>query len=347
MTVQQWLIAAAIIVGSFLILKVLLRLVTSRLRKFAQTTETQVDDFIVEILSQTKVLSLLILAVYVGSLVITMPRVTLRVLNVVAIVTGLLQTGLWGNVVISFILNRTIRRRVREDAASTTMVTALGFLGRLVFWSVILMLVLDNVGVNVTSLAAGLGIGGIAIALALQNVLGDLFASLSIVLDKPFVLGDFIIVDQFLGTVEHIGLKTTRIRSLSGEEVIFSNTDLLKSRIRNYKRMFERRVVFSVGITYQTPREKLAKVSGMLRSVVEAQSNVRFDRAHFKEFGDSALVHEVVYFVRSADYNLYMDVQQAINLEIVNRFNAEGIEFAYPTRTLFVQSQGTAESLRK
>ncbi len=339
-SVEQWLITAAIIIGSFVVLTVLLRFVTKRLKKFAEATETQVDDVIVELLSSTKPIFLLIFAVYVGSLGVTLPKAALSWLNIVVVAGSLLQAGLWGNAIISFILNRTVRRRVREDASSATMVTALGFVGRLAFWSVIILLVLDNLGVNITGLAAGLGIGGIAIALALQNILADLFASLSIVLDKPFVIGDFIIVDQFLGTVEHIGLKTTRIRSLSGEEVIFSNTDLLKSRIRNYKRMFERRVVFTVGITYQTPREKLAGVGGMLRSIVEAQPNVRFDRAHFKEFGDSALVYEVVYYVRSADYNMYMDIQQTINLEIVNRFASEGIEFAYPTRTLFVQTQG-------
>lgn len=343
-TILQWLITAAIIVGSFVVLTILLRFVTNRLRKFAETTETQVDDLIVELLSRTKVLFLLILAVYLGSLGVTLPRSTLRVLNIVVVIVSLLQAGLWGNAIISFVLRRTVRRRMLEDAASATMMTAFGFVSRLVFWSVIVLLVLDNVGVNITGLAAGLGIGGIAIALALQNILADLFASLSIVLDKPFVIGDFIIVDQFQGTVDHIGLKTTRVRSLSGEEVIFSNTDLLRSRIRNYKRMFERRVVFTVGITYQTLNEKLARVSGMLRKIVETQSNVRFDRSHLKELGDSALVFEVVYFVLSSDYNIYMDIQQSINLEIVKQFKEEGIKFAYPTRTVFVQSQQTVES---
>ncbi|MBI3004869.1 MAG: mechanosensitive ion channel family protein [Ignavibacteriales bacterium] len=341
LTLQQWLITTGIIAGSFALLTILLRFVTKRLKKVAETTETRVDDLIVELLSNTKPLFLLVLAFYLGSLGVALPKATLRWFNLIVVIVSLLQAGLWGNAIISFVLNRTVHRRLREDAASATMVTALGFMGRLIFWSVILLLVLDNLGVNITGLAAGLGIGGIAIALALQNVLGDLFASLSIVLDKPFVIGDFIIVDQFLGTVEHIGLKTTRIRSLSGEEVIFSNTDLLKSRIRNYKRMFERRVAFSVGITYQIPGEKLRHVSQMLRSIVEAQSNVRFDRAHFKEFGDSALVYEVVYYVRSSDFNLYMDIQQSINLEIVKQFKQEGIEFAYPTRTVFIQHQGT------
>jgi small-conductance mechanosensitive channel len=230
-----------------------------------------------------------------------------------------------------------VQRKLQTDAAGATTITALGFLGRVILWSLLLLVALDNMGVSITGLVAGVGIGGIAIALAVQSILSDLFASLSIVLDKPFVIGDFIIVDNFLGTVEHIGLKTTRVRSLSGEQLIFSNTDLLNSRIRNYKRMFERRVVFEVGITYQTPPEKVKAVSGMIRAIIEDQPKVRFDRAHFKNFGDSALVYEAVYFMMTSEYNDYMDTQERVNLAIMIQFAEHGIEFAYPTRTLFVQ----------
>jgi len=167
-------------------------------------------------------------------------------------------------------------------------------------------------------------------------VLGDLFASISIVLDKPFVIGDFIIVGDMLGTVEHIGIKTTRVRSLFGEQLIFSNNDLLNSRIRNYKRMDERRIVFSIGVVYQTPYEKLSAIPGMVREIVEAQEQTRFDRAHFSKFGDFALIYEIVYYVKIPDYNAYMDIQEAINLEIYRKFQEQGIEFAYPTQTVFV-----------
>jgi small-conductance mechanosensitive channel len=185
---------------------------------------------------------------------------------------------------------------------------------------------------------AGLGVGGIAVALAAQNILGDLFASLSIVLDRPFVLGDFLIVDDLMGSVEEIGLKTTRVRSLSGEQLVFSNTDLLNSRIRNYGRMFERRVVFQLGVTYQTPREQLQAIPGMVRDAVEAHGDrVRFDRAHFAKYGDFALSFEIVYYVLGPDYNEYMDIQQAINLDIHQRFEDAGIAFAYPTQTLFLE----------
>ncbi len=203
-------------------------------------------------------------------------------------------------------------------------------------WSLILLLILDNLGINVTALLAGLGIGGIAIALALQNVLGDLFASLSIMIDKPFEIGDFIVVGEFRGTVEHIGLKTTRIRSLSGEQNIFSNTDLLQSRIRNFRRMSERRVEFRIEVTYQTPLEKLQKIPEILQNIITAIEKTRFDRSHFKEYGESGLVFETVYYILSSDYNLYINIQQRINLEIFRIFKEEKIEFAYPTRTLYI-----------
>lgn len=168
----------------------------------------------------------------------------------------ILQGGLWASAGISFALRQTIEKRMERDLSSTTTITFLGFVARLLLWIIVLLLILDNMGVNITGLVAGLGIGGIAVALAVQNILGDLFASLSIVLDKPFVIGDFVVVDSLSGTIEHIGLKTTRIRSLGGEQLVFSNNDLLKSRIRNYKRMSERRIVFSFGVVYQTPLEK-------------------------------------------------------------------------------------------
>jgi len=195
---------------------------------------------------------------------------------------------------------------------------------------VVLLLALDTLGIDITALVAGLGVGGIAVALAVQKVLGDLFASLSIVLDKPFAVGDFLIIDQHMGSVEYVGLKTTRLRSLSGEQLVFSNSDLLGSRIRNYGRMYERRVVFNIGVTYQTPRDKLVMIPQILRAAIEAQKRTRFDRAHFKEFGDFALNFESVYYVVGPDYNTYMDIQQAINLFIQKVSKRK--ELSLPTR---------------
>jgi small-conductance mechanosensitive channel len=215
-----------------------------------------------------------------------------------------------------------------------TTVTALAFIGQLLLFTLLLLLALDNLGIDVTALITGLGIGGIAVALAAQNILGDLFASLSIVFDKPFVLGDFIIVGSDMGTVEKIGLKTTRLKSLSGDQLIFSNNDLLKSRIVNCRRMRERRVAFSVGVACGPPREKLEQIPSMLREIVQSQKEVRFDRAHLKELGGYSLNFEVVYFVLTPDYTVYMDIQQSINLAIYEQLAEMSVELAYPTQTL-------------
>ncbi|NOQ97827.1 MAG: mechanosensitive ion channel [Calditrichae bacterium] len=247
-----------------------------------------------------------------------------------------------GNSLIQYWVERYKKKKLAEDAASVTTFTALGFLLRLVLWSVIALLILDNLGIDITTLVAGLGITGIAVALAVQNILGDLFASLSIVLDKPFVIGDFIIIDNYLGSVEHIGLKTTRLRSISGEQLVMSNSDLLNSRIRNFKRMYERRVLFSLGVTYQTPLEKLQLIPSMIKEIIVKQEHARFDRAHFKEYGDFSLNFEIVYWVQKPEYITYMNTQQAINIEIFKQFEEQGIEFAYPTQTLFMTKEQDA-----
>ena len=206
-------------------------------------------------------------------------------------------------------------------------------------WTVILFLVLDNLGINITTLVAGLGIGGIAIALAAQNILGDIFNSVVILVDKPFEVGDFIIVGNEMGVVEKIGIKTTRVRSLFGEQVVFTNSDLIGSRIKNYKRMQERRITFQIGVTYQTSAEKLEQIPGMIKEIVAAIDKTRFDRSHFKGYGDFSLNFETVYYVLSGDYNLFMDIQQAINLALFRKFEDKGIVFAYPTQTLFVDDK--------
>lgn len=225
-----------------------------------------------------------------------------------------------------------------SDTASTLV--GLRWLILIAAYAVIFLLALQNLGVDVTAMIAGLGIGGIAIALAAQNVLGDLFASLTISLDKPFVVGDFIVVGTEMGTIEAIGLKTTRVRSLSGEQLVFSNSDLLGSRIRNFKRMEQRRVVFAFGVVYSTPPEQLEEIPSIVRRAVEAQPNARFDRCHFHRFGNSSLDFETVYHVGTRDFNPHMDVQQAVHLAIARAFLERGIEFAFPTQTIYLANEG-------
>ncbi len=337
--VWTWLLAAAVIIVVAMILILLRRFVHRRLVEFAKRTATKVDDLTAAVLGRTQFWFLAAVSLYVGSLVLTLPAVAVRVISTIAVLALLIQVGIWGTALVTFWMTRSVKRKLEEDAATATSMAALGFIIKLVLWAVILLLALDNMGLDITALIAGLGIGGIAVALALQSILGDLFASLSIVIDKPFVIGDFLIVDDLLGTVERIGLKTTRVRSLSGEQLVFANSDLLNSRIRNYKRMFERRIVFSIGVTYQTPSEKLTAIPAMIREIIEAQEMTRFDRAHFKAYGDFALMFETVYYVLVPDYNTYMDIQQAINLAIYERFEKEGIDFAYPTQTLYVSPE--------
>jgi small-conductance mechanosensitive channel len=264
-----------------------------------------------------------------------------HLLRTVAVLALIIQVALWGNLVVDRGLQRYADRKLKGDPASLLTITALVFIGRLILFSVLLLLALSNLNIDVSALITGLGIGGIAVALAVQNILGDLLASMSIVFDKPFVPGDFIIVGDSMGTVQHIGLKTTRLTSLSGEQLVFSNTDLLQSRIRNFKRMKERRAVFSVGVTYETPPERLQQIPGLLRDAVQSQPDTRFDRAHFKEFGPFSLNFEVVYFVLAPDMTLYLDIQQAINFNILQQFAQLGIDFAYPTQTLHLQAPGT------
>ena len=346
-SIKNWIISVAIVIVSFLILRIIKSFIYKRIKKIAQKTSTDLDDLIADIFKQTKIFFLFALSIYFGSLTLTLPQIASIVISKLVVISLLVQGAIWGLGIITYLLERYKKQRFQDDAAGLTTFSALGFVTRLVLWTFILLLILDNLGINITTLVAGLGIGGIAVALALQNILGDLFASLSIVLDKPFVLGDFIIVDNYLGTIEYIGLKTTRLRSLSGEQLVFSNNDLLKSRIRNFKRMYERRVVFSIGVTYQTTHDKLAKIPKMIRGIVEAQDPIRFDRSHFKEFGNFSLNYETVYWVKSPDYNKYMDIQQNINLALYKKFEEEEIEFAYPTQTLFVSNEGEHASFEE
>ena len=337
-TLQSWLIALCILVGVFAVLKIIQRIVISRLSKLAAATDNQIDDLIVSMLGQTKFLILLLASAYVASQAITLKPSIAALWQKAVILILIIQIGLWASAGITFALGRTAEKRMDQDASSATTIGLLGFVARLILWVIVLLLILDNLGVNITGLVAGLGIGGIAVALAVQNILGDLLASLSIVLDKPFVIGDFVVVDSLSGTIEHIGLKTTRVRSLSGEQLIFSNNDLLKSRIRNYKRMEERRIVFGFGVVYQTPLEKLTFIKTMVGDIIKKKENARLDRVHFKEYGNSSLNFEVVYYVATPDYGVYMDIQESINLEIFRGFQEEGIEFAYPTQTLYIQN---------
>jgi small-conductance mechanosensitive channel len=336
--IHRWLVALAVFLAVVVVLRIALRVLRRRCAAWVEKDRFGWGPAIAELLGRTRLWFHLLLAAYCASLVLNWPAELERIIRSVAVVGLLVQGAIWGVVVLDFLIRRRVQQQIETDAAVATTMAMLGFLAKLTMWTIVSLLILENVGIDVTALVAGLGIGGIAVALAAQNILSDLFASLSIVLDKPFVLGDYIVVGDDAGTVEHIGVKTTRVRSLSGEQLVFSNGDLLKARIRNFKRMQERRVAFTVSVTHQTPLDKLAAIAGVLRDIVQAQPQVRFDRSHFKSLGDSALVFEVVYFMLVPDYGICMDTQQAVNLAIIERFRHEGIDFAYPTQTVFQKS---------
>jgi small-conductance mechanosensitive channel len=334
---SQWATAAGLVAAALLAVLVFKRILIRRLAAIAEHTSTRIDNSLADALGKTRLWLWVLPALALGARSLVVPERAFEILQAGAMVSLFVQLGLWLGQLLHFWIENSRRVAQTSDPAAATSLGAMGFIGQVLLWSILLLVMLDNLGVDVTALVAGLGVGGIAVALATQNILGDLFASMSIVVDKPFVLGDFIIVDEYMGTVEKIGLKTTRIRSLGGEQLVFSNADLLNSRVRNYKRMVERRVVFRFGVVYQTPPEQMAAIPSLVAGIVQAQEPVRFDRAHFVSFGDSSLDFEVVYWVLRPEYNLQMDIQQAINLALLSAFLERGIEFAYPTRTLIVE----------
>jgi small-conductance mechanosensitive channel len=332
----HWAIAAGIAMAVFLTLLLVRRLIVRRLGRRAELTPGRRDDIAVDLARRTRSLLILIPAVWLGSLGLSLSVTARGILAGAAKVSLFLQLALWASHAIDLWVSRTQRRRLERDATSVALAGVLRFVGQLVLWTILILAALDNLGINVTALVAGLGIGGVAVALALQTVLSDLFASLSIIFDKPFVLGDSITVGDMAGTVESIGLKTTRLRGASGELLILANGELLKSRIQNWKWMSERRVVLAFGVPRETPADVVAGVPERIRAIVEGLDQVRFERAHFKGFGESSLDFEAVYWILKPSYELFMDRQQAVNLALLKTLQDEGIGLAVPTQSLLL-----------
>ncbi len=334
MTYPHLLLALAVSAGVGIALLILRSLLLRHLGNLAQRTEHRVDDIVLILIRHTHAFFIWAVALEVGSWQLTLPSTTLTGWKVIFVGLLILQGALWATAVLDALVEEKIA------SASPTLATTYDFLnsmGKVIIWSLAALLVLDNIpGVEISTLLASLGIGGVAIALAVQNILSDLFAYLSIALDKPFAIGDFIAVDELMGTVEYIGLRSTRLLSVSGEQLIFSNHDLVSSRIRNYGRMEKRRATFTVGVTYETAVEKLEKVPDLIREIIEAQQGTQFERAFLKTMGDSALIYEVVYYLTPPDYGLYVQTQQAINLAVLRRFGEEGINIAYPTQMIYL-----------
>jgi small-conductance mechanosensitive channel len=352
-TVRDWLVALAILACVFALLSIVRKVAHRRLvRKGtplvpgARATEA----LIAMVIRRTRYFFLFAIGLSIAALSLTLPPAWEQTVNGIAIVAFLLQIAIWGDGIIGVALNYYISGRSTpsgDDAgdggkASRTTVAALGVVARIVMWLLIALIALDSLGVHITTLIAGLGVTGIALALAVQNILGDLFAALSIVLDKPFVVGDPIAVDALGGTVERIGLKTTRVRSNSGEQIIFSNGDLLKSRIKNYRRLRERTITLTITLDQTAPAKAIASVPPLIREIVEAQHGVRIARSHVTVPTNQGIAVETVYVVESPDYTAYMDAQQAITIGILSRLRETGASLAAASGVTIIREQANA-----
>ncbi|WKN32952.1 mechanosensitive ion channel family protein [Porifericola rhodea] len=340
--VQAYLVAVGIIILGLIVVRVVNHIIDNKLKKLTKKTDTIIDDFLIESIDRFGVPVLHFIVIYLGIKTLKLSEQVEDILWVATLVFVIFFAVRFISTTILLLL-RTYVRRQENGEEKVKQLGGVMLIINVFIWVGGALVLLDNIGVDVTAMIAGLGIGGIAIALAAQNILGDLFNYFVIFFDRPFEIGDFIIIDNKMGVVEYIGIKTTRVKSLTGEQLVFSNSDLTGSRIHNYKRMERRRIAFKIGVTYQTSLEQVKQIPKVLQEAVESQEKTQFDRAHFMSYGESSLDFEVVYYVLTSDYNQYMDIQQGINLHIFAAFEKMGVEFAYPTRTLFVTNQGKEE----
>ncbi len=336
-TVADYLLAVAVFGLAMLVFKVFRDIVLTRLKRLAEKTKTDLDETLIDIVRSLRPPFYFFVAFYVAIMLIDLPGPVFKGITYFLIIWIGYQIGIVFSVLIDYIIRK--KTATEKEAHTQAAAHLLGTIVKVVVWVVVILFVLSNMGVNVNSVMGALGIGGLAVALAVQNILNDLFSSFSIYFDKPFEVGDFIKVGDHMGIVEYIGVKTTRIRALQGEEIVLSNQELTTARIQNFKKLKERRVVFNFGVTYDTPNEVLKKIPKEVKKIIEEAKNARFDRAHFYRFDDSALTFEVVYFLLSAEYVDYMDTQQDINLKIKDMVEKEGTGFAFPTRTVHMLSE--------
>lgn len=334
-TVLRYMGAIALFMLLTFALRVGLPFLVRQMSVWTKRSATSIDDAFLALVERTPRWIFTLLALLIALTVLRLPSSGTHMVKA----SILMMSTIMGIAIARVLIESALVARVpslragdREALPAVLRVTIL-----LILWCVGVLLILSNLGINVISLVAGLGIGGIAVALAVQNILGDLFSSFALFMDKPFREGDFIVTGNHMGVVKQIGLKTTRIQALQGEEIVIPNQELTSARIQNFKRMNERRVVLQFGVTYDTAPDGLRQLPTIIRDIVESMENVRFDRAHFTGFGDSSLNFEAVYYMLTADYATYMNTQQAVNLALLERCNADGISFAFPTRTIHLE----------
>lgn len=328
--------------GIFIVLLVALKIfkiyILSYLKKLSKKSKTELDDTIIKFIDGIDWKFFVFMSIYIAAKTLILPIFINKLLNYLLLIVVVYYGVKFSHKIIDYFAKRQIDKTLAEDKdEDTTAITVLGKIVKISVWVIAFLLILSNLGFNITSLVAGLGIGGIAIAFALQNILEDLFSSFTIYFDKPFKKGDFIIIGQDMGIVKHIGIKSTRIQTLQGQELVVSNRELTNTRINNYKRMERRRIVFSFGVEYDTSVRKLKLINQIVGSIFKKIKMTQLDRIHFKEFGQFSLNFEVVYYLDTNDYNKYMDTQEAINLAIKRQFEKHGIVMAFPTQTIYMK----------
>jgi small-conductance mechanosensitive channel len=337
----DWLISAIVFVIVWAALWIVRELIAARYKKSAANRNPTLFRLIAYLIGNTKQFLFFAVALDAAQESLTLPDKVQRIVSTTVMILILVQVGLWAGRAVRFYLEMKELER-GADRVFAGSLDIINFVARMLIWSLLVLLALDNVGVNITALLAGLGVGGVAVALALQNVLGDLFASLSIALDKPFVLGDNLTIDTFVGKVEHIGIKTTRLRSESGEQIILSNADILKSRVRNFGRLQEQRIIATVRLKYETPAAKLKEMPKLLEGVVREHAQARFERCHLRSLGESSFQFELSYFVQQPAVNSMLELQQAVNFRIIDEMRRLGVEFAYPAQLVFLERHPAA-----
>lgn len=330
---NPYLLAIGVGLLSYILIWGLKVILSMKISKLIGKDKNHWDEIVVFAVEKTTQAFIILTSIYIGFKFIKHTKIVNLYADRIYFVVFMWQVSIWSFHLVNKWISSQIRKKTLRNPAAAGSISLIQLLARFVLFSVLFLFTLSNLGIQITTIIAGLGVGGIAVALALQKILGDLFASLSIVLDKPFVVGDFIVIDQFLGEVEKIGLKTTRIRSLSGEQIIISNSDLLATRIRNYKRMHERRIAFFISLPLEVTAENLRNAVSIITAVIRTKNRIRFERCHFMEIGLVVKI-ETVYWVLTDDYNIYMDINQEILLEIKEAFRQEGLKFAYPTQNI-------------
>jgi len=332
-SLKQWMIALIAFIAFILGFKIFQSIIIYKLNKLAKKTKTDIDDTLIQIVKTLKPPFYLFLSFYLSLRFVLLEDKILRVINVILIIWVVYQIIKSLHIAIDY----TIKKAMTKDkmVGSKDILSLFSKISKGILWILGLLVVLSNLGINITSLIAGLGVGGIAIALALQNILSDLFSSFAIYFDKPFVPGDFIITKDKKGTVIKIGIKTTRLKALDGEEIVIPNQELTSAVIQNFQKLKEKRAVINFGVTYETPSTKLEKIPILIKDIIENVKEVRFDRCHFYRFDDSALSFETVFFVLNENYNIYMDKNQEICYKIKRTFEKEGVSMAYPTRIIY------------